>query len=71
VTMRLSKFGCGYQLSASHHFCNGAFGVKPLTVVPRHGSSLLSVVGPIAATRSGQEERASRSRARDTNPTKC
>jgi hypothetical protein len=53
-----------YLLFASDHFCNGAFGVKPLTVRPRHGPSLLSVVGTVAATRSGQEERASPSRTR-------
>jgi hypothetical protein len=37
-------------MNASVHFCNGALGVKSLTVVPVAGVSLLSVVGPDAAT---------------------
>jgi transposase len=38
------------NLNASVHFCNGALGVKSLTVVPVAGVSLLSVVGFDAAT---------------------
>jgi hypothetical protein len=39
-----------YLLCESVHFCNGALGVKSLTVVPVSGVSLLSVVGLDAAT---------------------
>ena len=38
------------RLNASVHFCNGALGVKSLTVVSVTGVSLLSVVGLDAAT---------------------
>ncbi len=46
----LGKLTRGIQALASVHFCNGALGVKSLTVVPVTGVALLSVVGRDAAT---------------------
>jgi hypothetical protein len=45
----MANSGVNY-LNASVHFCNGALGVKSLTVVSVTGVSLLSVVGLDAAT---------------------